>query len=88
MSSLGDGGQHAGRLAVIIGIICLAVVALVYVGAELSSHHAVHTPNPVAPLVGAVDRARATAGAANDRANHPNGQTGSTLPDDINPLGP
>jgi hypothetical protein len=86
MSSLHHGGQQASRRAVIILIIGLAVVALVFGAARMGSHHTVRTPNPVAPLVGAIDRAKATAGAANDRTNQLNGQTGSTAPDEVNPL--
>jgi len=88
MSSLHYGGQQASRRAMIILIIGLAVVALIYVATKGNSDHSVGTPNPVAPLVGAVDRAKAVAGSANDRTNQLNGQTGSTSPDQVNPLAP
>jgi disulfide bond formation protein DsbB len=88
MSPLRYGGQQASRRAVIILIACLAVVASVYGAAKMNSHHHVHSLNPAAPLVGAIDRAKATANAANDRTNQLNGQIGSTSPGEVNPLGP
>ncbi len=93
MSDLHYGGQLANRRAVILLIIGLAVVALAVLAAKTLSHHSIATPNPVAPLVSVVDKAKATAGAASRAANDLNRQTGSTAPADpnaadLNPYGP
>lgn len=65
----GPRAKQAGfRRAAIILIAGLAVVALALLTAKVLPVHQPHTPNPVAPLVGAVDKAKATAGAADANA--------------------
>jgi hypothetical protein len=68
----------------IILIVGLAVVALAFGAAKVLPSHHPHTPNPVAPLVGAVDRAKATVGAANAQThqeeNLAGGDTTTTSP--------
>jgi hypothetical protein len=69
ISERSGGTRHGVRRVAIILTVGLVVVVLALLSARVITRHPPHAPNPLAPLVGAVDRANSTAGAANAR-NH------------------
>ncbi len=75
------------RRAVIL-IAFLAVVAIAFGASKVLAHHSVSVQpsNPAGPLVGAIDQAKATAGAASRAGRQPDQQSGS--PDVSTPANP
>ncbi len=71
--------QRGSAWAVIILITALAMAGIL-IGGKVVNHGHGHPSNPIAPLIGAADQAKATADAASRAARQQELQTGTADP--------